>query len=98
MISLSLLMPPPYLTYILICYEGDGIQCPELNQELINSPHIYAVAQNFILVSAALRGPLDAALLANLILDPLPNLLFKDNRDRETVFFYNSCFIVGAMY
>ena len=65
MISLSLGEPPPYLTYILIGYEGDGKQCPELNQELINSPHIYAAAQDFILVSVTLQGPLDAALLAN---------------------------------
>lgn len=56
MISLSLSVPPPYLTYILIGYKTEGMQCPELNRELINSPHIYAGL--FIFMRGALRAAL----------------------------------------
>lgn len=97
MISLSLSVLPPYLTYILIGCERDGIQCPELNNEVVNSPHIYAEAQNFISVRAMLRGPLDTPPLANLILEPITKSYSKTTERRFVLFFHNSCFIVGVV-
>lgn len=53
MISLSLLALPPYLTYILIGYGRGSERWPELNQELINSLHVYV---SFILAPSPLDG------------------------------------------
>lgn len=65
MIALPLSVLLPYLTYILTGNGRNGIQRPELNQELINSLHIYAGVYNFILVSVMLHA-LDATPLASL--------------------------------
>lgn len=59
MISFSLSVLPPYLTYILIGYGRDGTQCPELKSEV-----------NYFTTYLKI-SPLDSASLINHIREPI---------------------------